>query len=333
MVTIEAQFACGWTPNNMSQPDVTLSSLQPGQRLGSGGQGEVHRVKNHQGTAFKRYFDPAAVNAESLRALVEFPDSLDPSARAALLAQTAWPQGRVTDSGRVVGFLMQEVPAQFFGRTTAGPKLRELQYLLYPPKPMWGDIKPLDSVGRVHLAHAFVKLMRTLHDHSMVLGDISMRNLLWSPGNPPDLFVLDCDGAHLVGYPTVLPQPETPGWEDPYMPATGLDLDTDCYKVACAVGRILAAMAEVRPGEPLKPLSDIPQNVAKLAQACFKGAAGVHGTRPTLSQWAQALTGREMITLPTLPSPPQPPPKLPMADLDQRGPRETMPLPPFGSNP
>jgi DNA-binding helix-hairpin-helix protein with protein kinase domain len=329
---IVAPSAYGWAPSKMSQPDAALSSLQLGEKLGSGGQGEVHRVKNPPGLAFKRYFSPA-INADSLRALVEFPDSLDPFVRAALLAQTAWPQARVTDGGRVVGFLMQQVPTSFMGRSAAGPKLRELQYLLYPPKPMWGDIKPLDAAGRVQLAHTFVNLMRALHDHSMVLGDISLRNLLWSPGSPPQMFILDCDGAHLLGYPPVLPQPETPGWEDPNKPATGLDLDTDRYKVACAVGRILAAMAEIRPGEPLTPLPGTPPNVAKLVQECFKDADGPHGTRPTLSRWAQALTGRDMITMPSLTPPPPPPPLLPMAEMDGRRARETMPLPPFGSNP
>lgn len=315
----------------MAQPDIPIGSVQLGQRLGTGGQGEVHRVQNHQGMAFKRYFSPA-VNADSLRALVEFPDSLDAFGRAGLLAQTAWPLRRVTDGGRVVGFLMQEVPGQFFGKTTAGPKLRELQYLLYQPKPMWGDITPLDPAGRVQLAHGFVRLMRTLHDHAMVLGDISMRNLLWSPGQPPQIFILDCDGAHLSGYPSVLPQPETPGWEDPHKPATGLDLDTDCYKVACAVGRILAATAEVRPGEPLKPVPGIAPNVAALTQECFKAAAGAHGTRPSLSRWAQVLAGREMISLPSVP-PPAPAIPLGLAEIDRRGPRGTLPMPPFGSNP
>jgi len=315
----------------MAQSDIAFSSLQLGQRLGAGGQGEVHRVQNHQGMALKRYFSPA-VNADSLHALVRFPDSLDTFGRASLLAQTAWPVRRVTDGGRVVGFLMQEVPGQFFGRTTAGPKLRELQYLLYQPKPMWGDITPLDPVGRVQLAHGFVRLMRTLHDHAMVLGDISMTNLLWRPGQPPKIFILDCDAAHLSGYPPVLPQPETPGWEDPNKPKTGMDLDTDCYKVACAVGRILSAEPEIRPGEPLQPVPGIAQNVASLAQECFKDAGGAHGTRPSLSRWAQVLTGREMINLPSVP-PPAPAIPLGLADIDRRGQRGTVQMPPFGGKP
>lgn len=317
----------------MSQPDVALSSLRLGQKLGSGGQGEVHRVASRQGMAFKRYFS-LALNADSLRALVEFPDSLDSLARASLFAQTAWPLCRVTDGGRVVGFLMQEVPGRFFGRTTAGPKLRELQYLLYTPKPMWGDIKPLDAAGRVKLAHAFVRLIQTLHDHTMVLGDISMRNLLWCPGGTPQIFILDCDGSHLTGYPPVLPQPETPGWEDPRKPAAGMDLDTDCYKVACAVGRILSADPDIRPGSTLKLLPGIPPNIASLAQDRFTDAAGAHGSRPTLNHWVEVLAGRERLQVtPHSPLPPPLPP-LPMADLDgQRETRDTVQLRPFRNNP
>jgi hypothetical protein len=319
-------------PNNMSNPDIPLSTLELGEKLGSGGEGEVHRVRNTPGLALKRYFSPA-INADSLRVLVEFPDSLDTFARPALLAQTAWPLSRVTDGGRVVGFLMQEVPGLFIGQAASGPKLRELQYLLYSPKPLWGDIRPLDAADRVRLAHTFVSLMRTLHDRSMVIGDISMTNLLWRAGSPPQMFILDCDGAHLTGYPTVLRQKETPGWEDPHKPPTGLDLDTDRYKVACAVGRILAGEPEIRPGDPLTPLPGIPQNVAKMAQEFFQKAAGPHGTRPTLSEWAQVLIGRDTIPMRAVQPPPPPPPPLRQAEVDRRGPRETMPLRPLGSDP
>jgi hypothetical protein len=313
--------------------DIPFRTLKLGRQLGKGGEGEVFDVANQPGYAFKRYFR-SSVNGQSLRMLADFPASLDDYSRDKLLTQTAWPLACVTDGGAVIGFIMNKVPAPFFGETEAGKKLRELQYLLYPPKPMWGSITPLGSVGRLDLARAFITLMRILHDNSTVLGDISMLNLLWSPGSPARLFLIDCDSARRSGHPPVLQgAPQTPDWEDPKMPPTGPDIDTDCYKAALVIGRILAAVPSVRPGEPLRLLPDIPQNIADPARACFDRAAGAYGTRPDLSQWAQALSGREMIAL-TPASPLPPPPDMPKAILDTgRGTRETTPLPPFGSRP
>jgi hypothetical protein len=309
---------------------MPLSSLHLGEQLGSGGEGAVYAVQNRPGLAFKRFYRPV-VNARSLQALVEFPRSLAEDSRARLLRQSAWPLSSVTDGPAAVGFLMNLVPAQFFGRTAAGPKLRELQYLLYSPKPLWGAITPPDAAGRVQIAREFVALMRILQASSVTLGDISMRNLLWSPGSPPEIFILDCDSAVLPGVPPVMPKPvQTPDWDDPQLPAAGPDLDSDRYKIALVVGRILAADAATRPGEPVRLRPDIPENIARLVLECFSAAAGNHGSRPDLSRWAQALSGREMITVKP-PAPLPPAPQLPRTALDKREPRETIPLPPYGS--
>lgn len=293
---------------------VSLSSLRIGQKLGSGGQGDVYLLKEWQGhyqaeTVFKRYRDQNA-NDRALLALVDFPDLLAPDALNSLLTQTAWPRSCVTDGKRVAGFLMRKVPERFVGRVADGrPRLRELQYLLYPPKPLWGDITPLDATGRIAVADAFVRLVRLLHEHSIVLGDISMRNILWCAGKPgqpgqhgkpaesPRIFVLDCDSARRIGFPPVLPQPQTVDWDDPQMPASGPDLDTDRYKVALVVGRILAARHDIRPGEPWRPVSGVPWRVAEAVKKCFDEAARPRNFRPDVGWWALALTGREVIRL------------------------------------
>lgn len=307
--------------------EIPLGSLRIGKRLGAGGQGEVLQLLSHSGMVFKRYYF-TNVDAQSLRALVQFPESLQPAARDSLLSQAAWPRTCVTDGGRTTGFLMAEAPRQFIGMSAAGPKLRELQYLLFQPKPFWGDIKPLDAKGRVQAARAFVALVQLLHDHSVVLGDISMSNLLWCPGAPAKIFLIDCDSACKAGLPPVLRQPQTADWDDPTMPHTGPDLDSDRYKVALVVGRILAASYRVRPGEPLAFVPGLPENVAALARACFADAAGPRHSRPDLSRWEQALSAREMITL-VPPQPPPPPVSQPMAPSnDERGPRESIQLRP-----
>jgi hypothetical protein len=304
--------------------------LQLGAVLGSGGEGEVRVVENRPGAVFKRYFRPNA-SAAALRAMAAFPGTLAPEARHVLDTSAAWPLACVSDGTEAVGFLMNRVPRQFTATTTARTKLRELQYLLYAPRPMWGEIVPPDAAGRIDIARAFVSLMRTLQDNSVVLGDISMANLLWSAGKPGRIFLIDCDSALLPGQPPVSAKAaQTPGWDDPLAPPAGLDLDTDRYKVALVVGRILAGDAEVRPGGQLAVLRDVPANIAGPVRDCFADSGGAHGTRPPLTRWAQALSGREM--LPLLPPAPLPPvPAVPFAEIDRRGPRESIRLSPFGS--
>lgn len=311
-------------------PDVPASALKLGDLLGSGGEGEVRVVRNRPGMVFKRYFG-ASINSAALRAMAAFPGALPPDAREVLESSAAWPLACVTDGPAAVGFLMNRVPGQFTGTTVAGTKLRELQYLLYEPKPMWGEITPPDEDGRVEIARAFVSLMRTLQDHSVVLGDISMTNLLWSPGKAGRIFLIDCDSAKLPGHPPVTAKVvQTPEWDDPLMPPAGPDLDTDRYKVAMVVGRILSASAGIRPGAQLAVLPGVSAAIAEPLRVCFADAGGAHGTRPPLTRWAQALSGRKMLQV-APPAPLLPPPPIPPAVIDRRGPRETIQLPPFGS--
>jgi hypothetical protein len=310
------------------RPDVPILQLDLGEKLGGGGQGEVFRLRNRPGEVFKRYILPN-VNGAALSALVGLPGRVNDHDREALRRQAAWPEARVTDGVRVVGVLMREIPAAFFGRTAAGLTPRELQYLLYQPKPLWGDITPLDTTGRVEVAQEFLRLSRILQENNIVMGDVSMSNLLWCGGYPARIFLIDCDGFAIVGGRPVLPQAETVDWKDPRMPSGGPDLDTDRYKVALVVGRVLSGDATLHPGEPLRLPSDLPGLTAQLITECFDAAKGHHGTRPSVMRWQQAISGRATITLPP-PRPAPPAPPMPMAPLEGRGPRPraTIQLPP-----
>lgn len=311
-------------------PRVEQAALKLGEMLDKGGQGEVWTLTDRPDHVFKRYFMPN-VNTSALEGLVGFPLRLRPSEQRTLQECTAWPTEIVTAKQQAVGFVMRRVPGEFVARTaSAKGQLRELQYLLYEPKPLWGDIEPLDADDRVELVRAFVELVRILHRHTVVLGDISMRNILWAPGDPPRLFVLDCDSARFESSPSVLPQANTPDWDDPYGPPGSSDLDSDRYKLALFAGRVLSRDAYVRPGQELHLLPDLENPIADLARKSFERAGGARGSRPDADEWARALSGRASIAL-TPPAPRAPVPLLPMAEMDSRGEREMIqlrPLPP-----
>jgi len=282
--------------------DIDEAALQRGVELGSGGQGWVYRVHGHQEPqAFKKYKDPTTVDPSALKALVDLPGQLPPSERDRLREQTAWPLARIYDKGQLSGFLMREIPGRFMAPNGAGAmKKRELQYLLYPRKPLWGDIVPASGVStqtRVDVAREFTGLVAMLHSRTLVIGDVSMMNVLWTgtDGQPVTIFLIDCDGIRRLGQ--VSKQFTTRGWEDPNQPATGPDLETDRYKLALAVGRVLSCQAEIYPkDDPLTLPSDLPDGVAARIETLWKQAAGPYGQRPDANQWLNAFANRSEIS-------------------------------------
>jgi hypothetical protein len=226
---------------------------------------------------------------------------------------------------------MQPIPDEFFAPNAIGDlKLRELQFLLYEPKPMWGGILPagVGTATRVDVAAEFTRLMSLLHGKALVVGDVSMRNILWAPGDRTRIFVIDCDGVRRVGGRPVLPQAETPDWGDLQQPRSGPDLDTDRYKLALLIGRVLAGRPYIRPerdGLDLPP--DIPPTVAARVSPLWLQAGGPRGTRPAAGQWLMALEGR--IDIPVRPpGPVRPAPTIPRTDLEGRGARPQIRLQP-----
>jgi hypothetical protein len=296
--------------------DVDEADLVLGEELGRGGQGRVVRVEGPEpGYVFKRYTVPGA-DPVALKDLVELPASLQPADQARLRRWAAWPLARVLRDGTLSGFVMREIPDPFLGRDAAGRAgLRELHYLLSVPKPAWGAIRPLDVERRIVIAREFALLVRLLHDRRLVIGDISMSNLLWSDTDPPGVFLLDCDGIRRLGARPVLPQAETPDWRDPIVSPGGLDLAGDRYKLALVVGRLLTGTAGLHPGPDLPLLPGLPERIVRQVTELWVHAAGPRGTRPDPQQWVTALSDRREIALP-VPPPVRRRPSIPLAEIE-----------------
>ncbi len=275
----------------------TSLMLEP-DPLGEGGQGVVTRVHGPDSLVYKEYMPQAGtVNGRALADLVSFGHALPVGERQLLFAHCAWPVARVLHGDRVTGFLMREVSDEFRGSIGGKSKLVELQYLLYTPNWSWQDLHQPDLAGRVTIALLAAQLVDLLHGHGFVLGDISIRNLLWRPAAPYRIFVLDCDGFRRHGGEPVVRQAHTPDWDDPHQPSTGPDLDTDRYKLALLMGRLLTRGAYVRPGAELQLLSGLDPYVATAVTDLFAQAAAPRGLRPTAAEWTQAVRGRRRILL------------------------------------
>jgi hypothetical protein len=296
--------------------DLDEDSLHLGDLLGTGGQGQVFKVKGHKPSlVFKRYIVPGADPA-ALRRLVDLPAALRSGDRDYLLSHAAWPLARVVRKQFLSGFIMQAVPERFVGRNGAGStKLRELQYLLFEPRPLWGDLGQRHTQGRLGIARQVAALFHFLHSCSLVIGDVSMNNILWTSEEPSGIFVLDCDSMRRLGSNPVMRQPHTHDWDDSLQTGDP-DLDTDRYKLALVIGRILCRDAYLRPGSKLPFVPGMPDHNAAKVRVLWQEAAGPRGSRPDAAHWLRALSDREEIPLPP-PPPLTPRPQLPVARLDE----------------
>lgn len=272
--------------------DVDEDELSLGSVLGRGGQGTVIPVKGSgSGLVYKR-FRYTDQDFTALRRLQELRAGMAIWSRRYLDLHTAWPLNVVLRNGEPSGYLMQEVPATFLGQTQAGYKLRELQYLLYKPTLMWGDIRSPDIESRTEIALEMAMLIRFLHEQHVVVGDLSMSNLLWSADGPAKIFMIDCDTARLLGHPSAIRRVETAGWADPLPGAAGPDLESDRYKLALAVGRVLSRDATVVPGQVLPLLPGVPKSRAREIQSLWSRAALPRAYRPDAMTWVDALAGQ-----------------------------------------
>ncbi|MFF0726957.1 hypothetical protein [Streptomyces sp. NPDC004134] len=308
--------------------DVPLASLASGGKIGDGGQGEVHALRDLPGLLYKSYRAPHEADGEALAALVGVHRALPPEERAHLDARAAWPLCRVVDGGRAVGFLMHRAPATMTWQAPNGAaKLTELQFLLREPKPSWRSIAQPAPGQRRELALALVELVERLHRWGLVLGDVSQANILWTVRPGPAVYLLDCDGFRVAGRAPVLAQADTPDWGDPLAPAGSATVDSDRYKAALATGRILAQDAYTAPG---RELGLVPGELDERQEAAVRDryaqAAGAYGTRPTLAEWRTALVGRDVIRLTAATPGPRPP--VNRAMLDGVRDRGTIPLRP-----
>ncbi|MER6998641.1 hypothetical protein [Streptomyces sp. NPDC000410] len=279
--------------------DTPLATLRLLDRVGDGGQGEVHVLDGHPGVLYKAYRPTLHPDGDALAALVGVRRGLDPADRDWLDERAAWPLCRVTDGDRVTGFLMHRAPESMAWRASGGDtKLTELAYLLRPAKAAWQAVVQPSPAERYALAVAVVELIDRLHAMGLVLGDLSQANVLWTVRPGPAVYLLDCDGARQAGRAPVLAQADTIDWNDPQAPPGVVTVDSDRYKAALAVGRILAQDAYTAPGKPLTPVPGVLDDRREAAvRRLFDRAGGSFGSRPGLGEWRTALAGRDVIKL------------------------------------
>jgi eukaryotic-like serine/threonine-protein kinase len=218
-------------------------------KIGQGGQGTVYQAPNArtqfaESMVYKEYKTASGAATVDYTALAAMPALVEESLTVAqakrLIALAAWPCALVQHGDTSTGFVMPAIPAVFFTAlsTAKGTTTAEIQHLLNHPSVLAARGISIDDAQRYQLLRETATTLTFLHQHGVIVGDISPKNLLYALGPHPGVYFIDCD-AMRVGGVSALPQLETPGWAVP----AGEELATvasDTYKLGLLALRLLA---------------------------------------------------------------------------------------------
>ncbi|MEY9934648.1 hypothetical protein ABH926_009316 [Catenulispora sp. GP43] len=248
--------------------------LGPELTLKKGGQGRIIPVDRPRDTdghrlIFKRYRPEwlDRLDERALDALGDLPAHAGPDALW-LRERTAWPQALITEGGRVIGFLMREIPAEFsfshlspsgVTQTTA-----EYAFLLNEDRYLQDIGLMVSDRDRLKLLADIADSLVRLHRLGARVGDFSPKNMLFSLPTHRT-FYLDCDSMRLHGA-DVLPQAHTPDWdlppgEEPATPAA------DTLKFGLLAIRLFARDQSSRDPSRLGRVAPRLENLARASQS------------------------------------------------------------------
>jgi eukaryotic-like serine/threonine-protein kinase len=272
-------------------PMIALSTLGGLSPIARGATGVVYEAEPLGKTpiVLKRFLHPEVVDAEALKALVHWRRQLEDLERAELDRVTAWPIAAVQEQNVIVGFVMRRVPEVFIQeiRLISGTRRtvpREAQYLLGARGVARLGVGEVTAAERLELLCSLVEAVAFLHEHRVVVCDMSTRNVLWST-NPSRVFFVDCDSMFLGGVGSPLPPSFTVDWDDPAQIEAAAS--SDVYKLALFVIRALAGSFQTR--DPRLVDGHLDAAGKRLLKASLSKAVD---QRPSMVAWEQWATGR-----------------------------------------
>jgi hypothetical protein len=263
-------------------------------KIESGQTGVVYRAPNvrinvaplvvfkEYRTDFKRQ-----VNFDQLRKMVGVLESLSKLDGERLLDCTAWPLANVYDGNGPCGFLMPEVPSEFFIdlNVPSGKKRRALSQvqLLFNSESFLArrGIVICDRDRFELLANA-AQTLEFLHQRKVSVGDLSPNNLLFSLQPRRRCYFIDADAMAVDGR-SVLPQLETDDWMVRSVSAEPLGtMESDRFKLALFAIRLFA-LSQDSSNVRSMPVS-VPNEIRHLAE---RGVSIDPRIRPRAVEWIE----------------------------------------------
>jgi hypothetical protein len=277
--------------------ETDLADLGRTTPLARGGAGRIEALQRLDGPplVLKCFHEPGQVDGELLRRFVAWRRELPVGERARLDRCTVWPLATVVRRGTVVGFVMRRVPDAFTDavRLPSGGHrkvLREAQYLLADQARMRRLRLPaVPARGRLEVVRSLAETVAFLHARRIVVGDLSARNVLWSP-DPGTVLLVDCDSFTLGGLGSPLPPSFTVDWDDPAQPADHA-ASADVYKLGLFALRVLARSFQTR--DPAAAATALDPTGALLLRGSLSPDPAV---RPNARAWERWASGRRATT-------------------------------------
>jgi len=215
--------------------------------------------------------------------------------------RSAWPEVLVRKNGAFSGFLMKKIPDEFSCRHGMKGRARHglTDWNKLVTRDDWMDkdniessvpkfdvLSEKDEKVLLQILLDLAKLFECLHNHGIVVGDVSGRNLLWAIKPSPTVFLIDCDGFRREGERAVTTSKETPDWFDPQLNGGDTTMDSDRFKLAIAIYR---AFFSDPFGTPNQPKNSVSTHQTKLLELARRGTAP--SNRTTAKEWREALEG------------------------------------------
>ena len=291
----ELPWLFGSTGNKMSViPFASIS--QHVERLSEGGEGIVFRIRNQPNLVYKEYKANQLphLNIQALEDLMSVIGTWEASHQTRLLSRTVWPQSLVAHGAEKRGFLMPAIEDAFYRRygLRTNPKRvlcdwNQLSYQDTPlPAHMISEVPRPSLEEKIMLIKDLVATVDLLHQHDIIVGDMSGKNLIWTT-QPNRVIIIDCDSFRIDGRKGVCVHKESPGWIDPILQGRQTCKESDIYKLGVAAFRSLwndpnsvVTPEVVNRSRP----SSIPSDLISLI------AASVGTTnRPSSGDWARRL--------------------------------------------
>ncbi|TYB51823.1 hypothetical protein FXF51_52750 [Nonomuraea sp. PA05] len=272
----------------VDEADLTFPADADGYHLRPGGQAKslvLCEVSGVPGRFLVKRYDEetlAGLDEEALLAMVRWRRELSRRDRATLDRRCAWPvsvvrQGRVTSrvTGRVTGILIRPAPERMFIELRDRRVPRHLDELTRSPERVnalrdhYGT-RYYEPPYKLAVLGRLLATVQWLHEQGYVVGDLQLRNAVFTVDPAPAVYLLDCDSCLPVGGRGALPEVDPEQWKLPREGA--FTLESDYYKFAWAVVRCLQESAETWSLDEVALARVLPARHRRLIGQCVDGA-------------------------------------------------------------
>jgi DNA-binding helix-hairpin-helix protein with protein kinase domain len=277
---------------------IEITSLGQLTHLNTGGEGIVYKCSQYPDKAFKLYKKEVEheIDLVALEKSVQIFHALPSGERPHFEERTAWPEMIVVENGVAVGFLMPLLKDEMYceygavTETSTITQLREWQFLAY--RKHWSNPNistNLQEPSKDQLLELIIDLSKTvylMHQHKLVIGDISFRNILWCTDGYLKTVLIDCDGIRHEGLRGPLAAKQTPDWIDFDRQTGSTDRMTDLFKLGLANYRGYFGAGSSYPSDAQPP--ELPTAADQAVFELSKRAV-LSQAKPSASDWVYTL--------------------------------------------